>query len=238
MYRGETTFTIQRSRRIARTRVSPESNLRDMNIFLTAGIVLGLSAGFSPGPLTTLAISQSLQYGPREGLKVALVPLITDAPIIVLSLFVLSRLSNFQTILGSISIFGGFFLVYLAYSSFRTTTFNADIQQSEARSLGKGTLTNFFNPSPYLFWVSVGGPYTVDAWTQGSLAAAGFLLCFYLCLVGSKMFLALLAARSRQILTGGAYGHVMRILGALLLIFAFLLFRDGLRFLNLWPVAI
>jgi len=205
-----------------------------MDIFLTAGIVMGLSAGFSPGPLTTLVISQALQFGTREGLKVALAPFITDAPVIFFSLFVLTRLSNAHAILASISIFGGLFLVYLATLSFRTTRLNVDIQHTAPRSLGKGTLTNFVSPHPYLFWMTVGAPYTVDAWTRSPLSAAGFLLGFYTCLVGAKMVMAVLAARSRRLLTGGAYGHVMRILGFLLLVFAYLMFRDGLRLLGLW----
>ena len=204
-----------------------------MEIFLTAGIVLGLSAGFSPGPLTTLVISQALQYGVREGLKVALVPVITDLPIIGLSVFVLTGLSNSQTILGLISIFGGVFLVYLAYLSFKTTRVDLDVKEIEPRSLGKGTLANFFSPNPYLFWMSVGAPYAVDAWALSGLAAAGFFAGFYTCLIGGKMLLAVVAGKSRRLLMGKAYGHVMRILGVMLLVLALLLFRDGVGFLNL-----
>lgn len=207
---------------------------REMDIFLNAGIVLGLSAGFSPGPLTTLVISQALQFGFREGLKVALVPFITDAPIIILSLVVLRRLSESQGILGLISIFGGIFLVYLAYLSFRTTGLDVDVRQNAPRSLGKGTLTNFLSPNPYLFWMSVGAPYTLDAWGHGPWMAAVFLVAFYTCLIGAKMAIAVVAARSRRLLTGAVYGYVMRILGGLLLVLAFLLFRDGVVLLNTW----
>lgn len=204
-----------------------------MDIFLIAGIVLGLSAGFAPGPLTTLVISQTLQHGVREGLKVASSPLITDTPIVVLSVLAMTRLTNFHTVLGAISIFGGFFLVYLAYSNFKATKINVNTKGTEPRSLGKGTLTNFLSPHPYLFWISVGAPYAVDAWTQSVYAAVGFFAGFYSCLVGSKMLLAVLAAKARRFLTGKAYGIVMRILGGLLLLFALLLFRDGLAFLRL-----
>ena len=48
---------------------------------LTAGILLGLSAGFAPGPLLTLVIAQTLKHNVREGIKVALAPLISDFPI-------------------------------------------------------------------------------------------------------------------------------------------------------------
>ncbi len=69
---------------------------------LIIGTVLGLSAGFAPGPLLTLVISETLQSEIRSGVKVALAPIITDVPIIVLTLFILSKLSNFHNILGNI----------------------------------------------------------------------------------------------------------------------------------------
>jgi uncharacterized membrane protein YdcZ (DUF606 family) len=52
---------------------------------------------------------------------------------------------------------------------------------------------------------------------------------FLLLLVGSKVVLALVVERSRSFLQGPVYIWAMRILGALLLFFAFILFRDGLR---------
>jgi threonine/homoserine/homoserine lactone efflux protein len=202
-----------------------------MDIFLTAGIVLGLSAGFTPGPLNTLIISQSLQHGAKEGIKVALAPFITDSPMILLSVFALVQLRNFQVALGLISIFGGLFLVYLAWLSFKTTKIALEMKETEPRSLGKGTIANLLNPSAWLFWVSVGAPNVVEAWTRSPLTAVGFLAGFYVCLVGSKMSMAVMAATSKRFLTGKAYGYVMRILGVLLLVFAFLLFRNGIGFL-------
>jgi len=204
-----------------------------MDFFLSAGIVLGLSAGFSPGPLTTLVISQALQHGAKEGVKVALAPGITDLPIILVSVFALTRLSNFHGVLGVISIIGGLFLVYLAYLSFVAEKIDTDPGKAEPRSLGKGTLVNLFNPSPYVFWLTVGAPTVVAAWTQSPARAAWFLAGFYACLIGAKMSLAVVAARSRRLLAGRVYGYVMRILGVLLLVLALMLFRDGMAFLGI-----
>ena len=90
-----------------------------MIALVSAGLVYGLSAGFSPGPLMALVISQTLKHGIREGVKVAVAPLITDLPIILVSLLVLTRLTDFKTALGVISIIGGIFVAYLAYGNFR-----------------------------------------------------------------------------------------------------------------------
>lgn len=60
--------------------------LERMMFFITAGAALGLSAGFSPGPLLTLVLTETLHHGVKAGIRVALAPMITDAPIIVLTL--------------------------------------------------------------------------------------------------------------------------------------------------------
>ncbi len=204
-----------------------------MDIFLTAGIALGLSAGFSPGPLTTLVISQALQHGTKEGLKVAIAPFITDLPVILVSVYALTLLRNSQTILGLISIVGGLVLIYLAYLSFTADKVTVAIEAVQPRSLGKGALVNILNPQPYLFWLTIGAPNVVEAWTQSPLTAAGFIAGFYTCLVGGKMSLAFVAARSRRLLSGPAYRFVMCVLGAALLVLAALLLRDGMTFLKL-----
>lgn len=199
---------------------------------LSAGIILGLSAGFSPGPLLTLVVSQSLKHGLKEGIKVAIAPLITDLPIILISICVLAHLANFRTILGIISLIGGFFVLYLAYESFQTSKLWINIQDAEPQSLRKGIVINALNPNPYLFWFSIGAPTIIKAWRENLFTAAAFVTGFYVCLVGSKVFTAILVSKSRQFFIGKTYGYLMRVVGVLLLIFALLLFRDGINLLG------
>ena len=78
--------------------------------YLSAGTLLGLAAGFAPGPLLVLVLSETLRHDIRAGIKVSIAPLITDVPIIVISLLVLNRLAHFKTILGAVSILGGLFI--------------------------------------------------------------------------------------------------------------------------------
>ena len=132
--------------------------------YLTIGIVLGLSAGFAPGPLLTLVISETLQHDIKSGVKVALAPIINDVPIILLTLLVLSKLSAFHSILGIISLFGGFFILYMGYESIRTKRVEINFQEIKPKSLSKGIVANTLSPHPYLFWLSVGAP-AGNKWT-------------------------------------------------------------------------
>jgi threonine/homoserine/homoserine lactone efflux protein len=204
-----------------------------MIALLTAGIVLGLSAGFSPGPLMTLVLSQTIRHGTREGVKVALSPLLTDLPIILLSLLVLSRLAQFKSALGVLSILGGLYVLSLAYDSLRTGQLAVEAGDRRPQSFSRGALVNALNPHPYIFWLTVGAPIMLKAWAKSPLSAALFTVGFFGSLVGSKVFLALLAGRTKHLLTNRTYSVLMRVLGALLILFALLLLRDGLALMGI-----
>jgi len=201
---------------------------------LITGCVFGLSSGLAPGPLLVLLITQTLRHNAKEGIKVAAAPLITDLPIILVSLFALRQLDTYQRALALISIAGGIYVLYLAYGCFRTKPVNLGDIHPEPQSLKKGVLINFLNPNPYLFWVTFGGPLILRLSEAGPLAPLSFFFSFYFSLIGSTVFLALIAGRSRAFLKSRAYLFVMRILALVLALFAFFLIKDAIRFLGLF----
>ncbi len=199
--------------------------------YLTIGVILGLSAGISPGPLLTLVISETLRHDFTAGIKVAIAPVVSDLPIILLTFFLLSRLTNLHGVLGVLSLAGGFFVLYLGFEGIRTTGMELPLPEVKTKSLAKGVLTNVLSPYPYLFWLSVGAPLVAKAFDQGINVALAFILGFYVCLVGSKIVLAILVGRSKSLLKSKGYVYLMRFLGIVLWVLAFVLFRDGVQLL-------
>jgi len=204
-----------------------------MTEFFSIGIILGLSAGFAPGPLLTLVISETLEHDIRSGVKVALSPVFTDLPIIILTLVVLSKLSDFQNILGIISLIGGCVILFMGYESMNPVSPESEFTETKPHSLAKGILANALSPHPYLFWFSVGGPIMSRAVNLNGMAPFAFIGSFYVMLVGSKIILAMLVGRSKTFLSGTLYIYTMRFLGLVLCILALLLFRDGLKLLGI-----
>ena len=162
----------------------------------------------------------------------AAAPLLTDLPIVAAALFVLNRLADADGVLGAISLLGAAFLGHLAYESVTTDLAAHPGPATTPRSLQKGVAANLLNPHPYLFWLTVGAPILWHAWATSPVNAAGFLVAMYGCLVGSKMLVALLVGRGRTVLTSRAYVLLVRALGIILLVFALLFLRDGLRYLS------
>jgi len=195
--------------------------------YLTIGSILGLSAGLAPGPLLALVVSETIVHDIRAGIKVALAPLVTDPPIIVLTVFILSRLAGFHGILGIISMVGGLVVLVMGIQGIRANGLEVDIQKAKPRSLAKGILVNSLSPHPYLFWLSVGSPTMIRAKDQHIFVAAAFVISFYFLLIGSKIVLAILVGKSKTFLKGRVYIYTMKFLGVALCVLAGFLFRDG-----------
>jgi len=198
------------------------------------GAVFGLTAGISPGPLLTLVISETLRHNRTEGVKIAVAPLITDIPIVLLSIFILSKMASSDIILGIISILGGFFIAYLGYDSIKSRGIEIDIQYLKPKSIRKGIIVNILSPHPYIFWLMVGAPITVKAYQANPFAAFAFIIAFYVLLVGSKISIALVVDRSRAFLKNKVFIWTLRILGLVLMILAILLIKEGLGYLGLF----
>lgn len=192
------------------------------------GSGLGLAAGLSPGPLLTLLIAVSIERGFPAGARVALAPLLTDAPIVVLSLLLLKDLPT--SFLGALTLLGGLFVAHLGLRSLRQRDPAAPADETPsaaARDLWHGAVVNFLNPHPWIFWIGVGAPTLVSGWRLNPLDAVGYLVGFYVCIVGSKILLAWLAAQGGQTLRGPWFSRTLRLCGALLLFLGVVLCYRG-----------
>lgn len=203
-----------------------------MEKYLFMGMVLGLSAGLSPGPLLALVISETIRLGINAGIRVAMAPLISDLPVLILSFFLVSCLSGSDPVLGIISFAGAILVLKMGISIIRTAGQMPQSPGQASASLIKGVVVNILSPHPYLFWITVGAPLASKAWQIHPGGAIGFVAGFYLLLVGSKLFLAFVVARTRGFLTGAAYVWTMRVLGLILCCFAWGLGREGARLLG------
>ncbi len=195
---------------------------------LLVGAMFGLSAGFAPGPLLTLVITQTLKHNAKEGLKVAIAPVLTDVPIILISFFILIKLSAIEPAIGLISATGGFYVLYLAYETIKPGPVKAETTLKQPGSIKKGVLVNVLNPHPYLFWASVGVPFILKTSHIDLIAPWLFVFSFYLFLIGSKVLIVLIVGKFKTFLEGKIYRYLMRGLGIVLAGFSIFLFWDAL----------
>lgn len=201
--------------------------------FLVYGILLGLAQGLTPGPLITLIFSETLKYGKKEGLKIAISPLITDSLIVSLSLLILSNLSSYTVVIGIISLFGAFYLIYLGIENLRIKIDKFTLEPPKKDALKRGIIANFLSPHPYLFWLSIGGPTILESARISITATALFIAGIYITLIGSKLAVTLIVDKSKTILKSKYYIYAIQALGIVLILFAIFFIRDGLDLIGL-----
>lgn len=194
--------------------------------FLIPGILIGLTAGISPGPLMALVISETLRHGVKSGIKVSLAPLITDVPIVLATLALFQHLKGNPVFFGIISVSGGLFLIYLGIKNWKTDLEHIQEPGGE-RSLQRAIIANFLSPHPYLFWITVGGSILGRvSFAEGAV----FIIVFYSMLVGSKICIAIITDRVRWFLESRSYLWLIRGLGIALGIFGVILIKNGLDY--------
>jgi len=196
--------------------------------FLALGAFLGLTAGISPGPLLAITISETLQHGKWEGIKVAVSPLITDMPIVLSALFVLSQLASSSFIIGIIAFFGASYLIYSGIESLKIKSGSFEINSEKKDALKRGVIVNFGNPHPYIFWLTIGGPMIFKSLNTHIWATILFIFGFYSLLVGSKVVVALIVERSKYFIKSKYYFSIVRTLGIAQIIFGLTFIKMGL----------
>jgi threonine/homoserine/homoserine lactone efflux protein len=182
------------------------------------GLGLGLSAGLSPGPLQALVVTSTLRSGFGAGVRVAIAPLITDTPIIALTVAVVSTIPDGGV--RALTIVGGLALVAMGLweiTHARRNATEAAGQTSSGEDVVRGVIVNGLSPHPWLFWIGVGAPLLVTAWRASPARAIAYLAGFYLTIIGSKVAIAAIVAAGRQRLST-EWRFRLLVTGAILLV--------------------
>ena len=168
-----------------------------MWFYLSQGLLLGSAAAAQPGPFQAYLLAQTLQNGWQRALWAALAPLLSDGPIILLTLLVLTQVP--EGFLAGLQAAGGFFLVYLAYKAFTAFHTAGSPPPPPARTnIFEAALMNALSPGPYIFWATIAGPILLRGWQLSAGHGITFLLGFYSALIGGFMaFVALFAVAGR-----------------------------------------
>ena len=150
-------------------------------IYLLYGITFGLAATVQPGPFLAFIISQTLKNGWRRTLPAVFAPVLTDGPIALLAILVLSHFPSLW--MQWLRIAGGIFLIYLAWNAFRTwKNYSGSLQIHDSAgktSLFQAMIINVLNPGPYLGWSLVMGPLLLKGWKESSLNGILLITGFY-----------------------------------------------------------
>jgi threonine/homoserine/homoserine lactone efflux protein len=171
-----------------------------MIVYLFLGITYASAAAVQPGPFQTYLISQTLSHGWKSTLPAAFAPLLSDGPIILLVLLVLSRMPGWLA--SGLQCVGGIFLLYLAIGAFKAwrnyQIDNTFEKQTSRQTVIKAALVNFLNPNPWLAWSLVMGPLLLKGWRETPINGISLLIGFYSAMIFVTLGIILLFAFARN----------------------------------------
>jgi threonine/homoserine/homoserine lactone efflux protein len=168
--------------------------------YLLQGLTLGVSAAVSPGPFQAYLLSQALKSGWRRAVRLALAPLVSDGPIVVLILLLLKQTPGW--FLRALHFAGGLFLLYLAkgaYDTFKSFSGSTPAADPARGSFFKGVTMNALSPGPYIFWSVLAGPILLKGWAESPSHGLSFAFGFYLTLIGGLAGLIILFATASRL---------------------------------------
>ena len=152
-----------------------------MLTYALLGATFAFAAVAQPGPLQAYLIAQAANHGWKRTLPAALSPLLSDGPIIVVAVLVLSRLPGWFA--QWLRLAGGIFVLYLALGAFRTwLAWDGGVETqapSGSQTLLKATAVNLLNPNPWISWSLVMGPLLLQAWREAPVCGIALLAGFY-----------------------------------------------------------
>ena len=156
-----------------------------MLAYLISGVTYGFAAAVSPGPLSMYLMSQAVSRGWRKALPVAFSPLITDGPVAILVLALLSQVPT--SLVSYLRVLGGALILYLAYEAWKSWRgFNTEDSVAAAtapNSLLKAVLINWLNPNLYIGWSVILGPIVLSGWHKAPANGIAVVVGFYATIV-------------------------------------------------------
>lgn len=213
--------------------------------FILPAITLGLSATSIPGPLQAYLLNVTLRVGWRRGLLVVISPLLTDALIVPVVVFLLDGLP--PVMIQVIRVLGGLLLLWIAWNALATlrsgANFTPDSATAEAdnarltprRVLTTSMMMNLLSPGPYLFWTTVNGPLLIEALEISVWHGIAFVVAFYGTFLGGMCVLTLIFDRMGRVNPRVTQGFLV-ITIVLLTLFGAMLITEGLGLTGLFPL--
>jgi threonine/homoserine/homoserine lactone efflux protein len=169
--------------------------------YLIFGITYAFAAAMQPGPFQAFIISQSLSKGWRSTLPASFAPMLSDAPIITLALFLLSNVPDNLIII--LQLAGGIFLLYLAFGAYKNWQTFDDTQivpkSTRQQTLFKAAIVNLLNPNPYIGWTLIMGPLLIEGWRETPLNGLALVIGFYTTLTISTAAIIILFSTARKL---------------------------------------
>lgn len=199
-------------------------------LFVTAFIV-GLSGAMMPGPLLTTAIAETMRRGFWAGPQIILGHAILELALVLALLEGLASFLVRSDVALVISVLGGAFLIFMAFTMLRDTvkgkiSLDDNLKISEGHEIrlhpvAAGIVFSFANPLWHLWWATVGISYISMAIQSGNTGLVSFYSGHISADLGWYALVSLAVSGGRRFINQSVYNFILIVCGIFILGFGF-----------------
>ena len=207
--------------------------------------LISLSGVMSPGPISTMAVSEGARQGYRAGPLISVGHAVTELVMVGALALGLSRVLQQAAVAGLVGLLGGLVLAWMGLDIIRgarEARLSLDIEavgrddpaQADQRwgLMSAGVLLSLSNPFWLLWWATVGSANMLGFLEYGLIGLGVFYLSHISLDFAWNSLLAGLARSGRQVVSDGVFRAVLTVCGAFLILFAVYFVVAGIRFLR------
>ncbi|MBN1195105.1 MAG: LysE family transporter [Methanomicrobiaceae archaeon] len=197
-------------------------------IFLL-GFAIGLTGALAPGPTLVATIGAALRGGWRAGPRVSAGHIAVEAVIFLLILA--GARTGMAQHTGVISIAGGIALVgfgLLTLNESRAAAIESRSVVFAGSPCAAGAVTSASNPYFWLWWMTIGGAFLLDAFSGGIVAVVAFMAGHWSADLGWFTFVSTAISRGGRVVSPSAYRMILTACGVFLILFGVSYLRSAI----------
>lgn len=194
-----------------------------LTIFVSS-FVIALSGALMPGPLLTVAISESSQRGFITGPLLIAGHALLELGLVIALLLGLAPFLQLPAIFIATALVGSAILFWMAFGMFKSLptlrlSWEAD-QKRKNNPVISGILMSAANPYWIIWWATIGLGYILYSWQFGVVGVAFFFVGHILADLGWYSLVAAMVAGGRHFLTDRLYRGLIAVCAVFLVVFA------------------
>ncbi|MHB8896689.1 MAG: LysE family transporter [Candidatus Geothermincolia bacterium] len=198
-----------------------------------SSMLIGFSGALMPGPMFSVCVAESYKKGFWAGPVMVVGHAIPELCLAILFALGLNRFLKDKTVVGTISIIGGAFLVWLAFKVFSEVRQGVTVDLTTKQEVGWGPLvgglwSSVSNPGWIVWWATIGAQYIVLSLKHGIVGLVFFFVGHEMADLIWYSSVSFLVSRGRGRISDRFYHGVLYACSLLVLAFAGIFIVTGI----------
>jgi len=205
-------------------------------VIFISSFIIGLSGALMPGPVLTVAISETTRRGFWAGPLIVLGHAILEITLLLLLILGFADIIKKPGLLGVVAIAGGAVLLWMSFDMLREIQ-HLKLDLSGGRSawggpVTAGILTSLANPYWIIWWATIGLGYVIVSMQLGFIGVAVFFAGHILSDLVWYSAISLFVSRGKRYISDRIYRVIIGACAFLLIFFGIYFGVTGIRYLT------